>query len=72
MASIDELQTMRGRLFAARASGVREVMDSDGERIVYRTDNEMAAAIRAIDLSIVELTAGPRPSVIRFATSKGL
>jgi hypothetical protein len=72
MATIAELQSLRAALAAARAGGVREVRDSDGSGVSYKSDSEMAAAIRALDSEIADLQRGPRASVIRFSTSKGL
>ena len=72
MATLGELQAQRATLAAARAQGIREVRDSDNSAIAYKSDSEMAAAIRALDSEIAELQRGPRPSVVRFNTSKGL
>jgi hypothetical protein len=73
MATLAELQSLRAALVAARANGLREVRDSDGSAVAYKSDSEMAAAIRALDSEIADLTRGaPRPAVVRFTTSKGL
>jgi len=71
MASLDELTSMRARLFDARMSGIREVQDQNGERIVYRSDSEMARAMAALDAEIAGVASKPA-STIHFKTSKGL
>ena len=40
--------------------------------IKYKSDVEMARALAALDSEIAAMTSGPRPSTIRFSTSKGL
>lgn len=63
---------MRAALVAARSRGVREVRDSSGEAIAYKSDREMRDALAALDSEIAAITSGKRPGVIRFRTSKGL
>lgn len=72
MATLADLQTMRADLISARSRGVRQVTDSNGESVSYKSDSEMAAALAALDSEIARMQRGPRPSVIRFTTSKGL
>jgi hypothetical protein len=67
-ASLADLTRWRDELFQARLSGVREVVDQNGERIRYATDAEMARALAAADAAI----AGKRPSILYLKTSKGL
>lgn len=55
MATIADLEEMRAALVAARSTGARRTTFRDGgaERTVeYKTDDEMAAAIAAIDRAI--------------------
>lgn len=70
-ASLSDLITWRDRLIEARLSGVREAQDSNGERIRYATDSEMASALASVDRMIAGTTA-PTPHTIRFQTSKGI
>jgi CO/xanthine dehydrogenase FAD-binding subunit len=70
--TLQELQDMRAALVAARSRGLREVRDSTGESVSYKTDAEMAAALRALDAEMAAQQRGGRSSVIRFTTSKGL
>lgn len=65
-----ELETLRDALIRARAKGVREVQHN-GERVRYGSDAEMASAIADLDARI-RSTARPRPSTVRFSSSKGL
>ncbi len=44
----------------------------NGEEIEYKSDGEMARALAVLDSEIAAMTSGPRPSTIRFTTSKGL
>ena len=72
MATLAELQKMRADLVAARASSARQVRDETGAGVTYKSDREMASAIAAIDAEMAALIRGPRSSVIRVSTSKGL
>lgn len=58
----------RAALVAARASGVRSVRFGEDE-VTYKSDTEMAAAIRFLDGEIA--SHGRRPKVFTFSTSKG-
>ena len=71
MPTADQLRTWRDSLIESRLSGVLTVKDQNGEAITYKSDAEMAAAIRAADQLILE-TTGKHPNVIRFLTTKGL
>lgn len=71
-AGVSQLQAWRDSLFHARLQGVREFQDSNGERVSYRSDAEMAAALAAADRAIAEATSGRAPNTIKFQTSKGL
>lgn len=71
MASLAKLIRWRDELFEARLSGVRTLVDQSGERIEYKSDSEMAAAIRAADAAIAVHRRKPANKII-FQTSKGL
>jgi hypothetical protein len=71
MASLTDLMRFRDDLQEARYSGARKVRDSSGEELEYKTDAEMAAALRALESQIQ--AASLRPSrQTRFQTSKGV
>ena len=72
MANLGQLTAARDALTLARAQGVREVRDSDGSSVTYKSDSEMAAALSAIDSEITKLTQGQPARRIMFTTSKGL
>lgn len=60
--SPDELRAWRNELLAARAAGVRRVEFRD--RVVeYRTDGELAAAIKDIEDRLEFSLSGVRPTV---------
>ena len=71
MASALQLREWRDRLQSARFSGTRAVEDSNGERVEYKSDAEMARALAAIDSEIAQLQRR-RLSIIRLQTSKGI
>lgn len=50
--SLTELHTLRDRLQRARLAGIREVQDTNGERVVYKSESEMAHALDALDREI--------------------
>ncbi|MHA6644639.1 phage head-tail joining protein [Mesorhizobium sp. A623] len=72
MASLPTLVDYRERLYAARFSGTRSVQDSNGERIEYRSDAELARAIASINREIATAESELGCSRVRFQTSKGL
>ena len=66
-----QLSAARDSLVEARATGVLEYRDSNGELVRYKSDREMASALAALDREIAALS-GARPThTIRFSTSKG-
>lgn len=65
----EELETLRDALIRARARGAREVQMGT-ERVRYGSDAEMAAAIADLD-GRIRAAGRPRPSTIRFSSSKG-
>ena len=69
--SLQSLTAWRADLVESRASGVRTIKHQNGQEITYKSDNEMAAAIRSLDTEISRL-ANQAPRSIRFNTSKGL
>ena len=67
---LGELEDLRDELIRARARGTRVVM-TDGRRVEYATDAEMAAAIADLERRIAG-AGGARPRSVAFRTSKGL
>ena len=70
-ATLQQLVKWRDALLAARLNGAREFRDQNGETVVYKSDQQMAAALAAADAEIAALQRKP-PSTILFRTSKGL
>jgi hypothetical protein len=66
MANYNDLITWRGRLEQALAMNAREVTDSDGSKISYKSTAEIKSAIAWIDSQL----AAPAVRAIRFTTSK--
>ncbi|NOX39620.1 MAG: hypothetical protein GXP05_03640 [Alphaproteobacteria bacterium] len=71
MATLAQLQAYRDTLLDARFSGVREIKDANGETVIYKSDNELARALAAVESEILQLQK-PRANTIVFATSKGI
>lgn len=71
MADLTKLRQYRDELQGARFSGVRELVDQNGEKVRYATDAELARAIASIDSEIAALTRR-RSSLIYMQTSKGV
>ncbi|OJF91506.1 hypothetical protein AX761_22215 [Rhizobium sp. 58] len=72
MAGLSDFIRWRDALLEARLGGIREFRDQNGETVVYKSDTEMAAAIRAADAVISSLSSGRSPNTILFKTSKGI
>ena len=70
--SVANLQAWRDSLVEARLSGIRELEDQNGERIVYRSDKEMARAIGMAEAEIARLSGQPKRTTLKFKTTKGL
>jgi hypothetical protein len=70
MTTVPELEAMRDRLIAMRASGVRMVM-VEGKRVEYQTDAELARALADIEARIARHHPA-RPRTIAFTTGKGV
>ena len=62
MATVEELTAQLEKLRAVRAKGVSEA-ESDGERVRFRSDAELAAAIADLERQIASTTA--RSPVVR-------
>jgi len=71
VATLAQLIEWRDRLKEARYNGLRSVTDSNGERVEYKSDSEMARAVAALDSDIAGASA-PRRSIIYPLTSKGV
>ena len=70
-ATLEQLAAWRAELIESRAAGVRRLTHQNGQTVEYKSDSEMAAAIRALDAEIAKLS-GPRSNIVRPVTSKGL
>lgn len=70
MATLAELQARREQLATIRAKGTRE-LEYDGRRVVYKSDDELAAAIQDLDRQIQQL-GGTRVSTIYISACKGI
>lgn len=66
-----QLEQLRNELIEKRLSGVLSVTDQNGERIQYKTDADMAAAIEAVNFTIESLSRASLQS-FTIKTSKGL
>lgn len=71
MPDLTKLRRYRESLQEARFNGTRAVQDSNGQRLEYKSDAEMARALAAIDSEIAALQQR-RTSIIKMQTSKGL
>ncbi len=70
MATTEELTARLEALRERRASGTRAVQSGD-DRVEYRTDEELAAAIADLERQLA--AASPqRIHTVMFSTSKGL
>ena len=69
--TLESLTAWRAELVESRASGVRTIKHQNGQEITYKSDFELASAIRSLDSEISRL-ANQAPRSIRFNTSKGL
>ena len=72
MATLPELVAARETLQSARLRGVREVRDSNGETVVFKSDSEMATALASADREIAAMATGRPARQIIFTTCKGL
>ena len=69
--TLAELIAQREALLAARYRGVRTV-ETDGRRVTYATDGEMASALTDLDRRIAAFDDGGRRRRILTSASKGL
>jgi hypothetical protein len=65
------LTRWRDSLIESRLSGIREVTDQNGEKITYKGDGEMQAALNYAENLIASFNRA-MPRTIMFCTSKGL
>ncbi|MEE9387042.1 MAG: hypothetical protein V3U96_00395 [Paracoccaceae bacterium] len=72
MATLENLIRLGDNLRESRASGVMEVEDQNGERVRYKSDQQMAAALADLDRQITEIQGRATPSSFHFQTSKGV
>jgi hypothetical protein len=70
LATIEEITVQLDALRAQRASGVARV-SYDGKTVEYRGDNEIVAAIRALESERKQLSGERQIRQIRVTTSKG-
>jgi hypothetical protein len=71
LATLAQLHKFRDDLREARYNGVRSVQDSNGERLEFKSDSEMAKAIAALDAEIAGASR-PRQMILYPQTSKGI
>lgn len=71
MATVADLIRFRDDLRAARYSGAKVFQDQNGERVEYRSDRELAAAMAALESEIAAMAAKPASRILP-RTSKGL
>ena len=72
MATLAQLRDWRDRLVKARATGLKRV-EFDGTSQTYRSDAEMASALRDLERQIAEAEGGASArGPIQVHTSKGL
>ena len=70
MADLTTLTAWRDKLEENRAKGLLTV-ESDGDRVTYKSDADMAAALASLNAQIAQLS-GTRITDIRIESSKGL
>lgn len=71
MTALTELHTQLSELRAARASGIRRAEFRD-RTVEYRSDAELAAAIRDLETRIAAAEGRPPVSVIRPRSARNL
>lgn len=71
MATLADMLRYRESLRQSRYNGARVFQDANGERVEYRSDRELAAAMAALEAEIAALQS-KTPSRITFLTSKGV
>jgi hypothetical protein len=71
MATVAELLQLRERLTKTRYGGTR-IVETDGRKVEYRSDAELARAISALDAEIAAAGGANRVSVVQINSSKGV
>lgn len=71
MATLAQLLKFRDDLKEARYNGLRSVQDSNGERLEFKSDTELARALAAVE-SEISGASRARQSIIYPQTSKGV
>ena len=71
MPTLATLQQWREELISARAAGVKSV-DYDGKTVTYRSDAEMARALRDLERRIEQADGAGGRGPIRVTTHKGV
>lgn len=71
MATREQLQARIEHLESRLASGIRELVDQNGERVSYASGRELSAALAVARQQLAALDRPPINS-IRFVTSKGI
>ena len=74
MATLPELQVLREQLLSARGAPEQRIRFRQGDQeedVTYRTDSELAAALRDVERRIA-LASGTKITTIRLSTSKGI
>jgi len=66
-----ELRQRRDDLIRLRTDGLRVLVDQTGERVEFKSDSELSAAIRAVNSAIQALDRPPVNTIL-FRTSKGI
>lgn len=69
--SVHGLIKWRDDLIELRLSGAREFHDQNGEKIIYKSDLEMATALAFVDKQIAEFYRAI-PKTINFNCTKGI
>ena len=67
---LSELIELRDRLVIERGRGI-SVVEQGNERVEFKNDAQMAAAIADLDRRISQTTAPRRAGAVTFTTSKG-
>lgn len=69
--TLEELTAQRNALLSARYRGIRTV-ETEGRRVTYATDAEMANALTDVERRIAAFNEGGRRRRIMTSASKGL
>ncbi len=69
---LSDVMAWRDALVQSRLQGISRVRDLDGSEIVYKDDQQMAAAIASANDLIAQMQTAQPINTIRFHTCKGL